>query len=135
MTSKQERLAAARVAIPVGERRVGRLTPSQKTVFRAAWATAGLFFFVFALQLIKAGARSVVRVLEQLNVEGPANSLGFGWLAAYAALSGSPVAAIGTTLLAGGVLDEREAFAVIGGSRLGASFIVLAVGYVLYLGG
>jgi solute carrier family 34 (sodium-dependent phosphate cotransporter) len=76
-----------------------------------------------------------VPILDGLDIAGPANSLGFGWLAAYIALSGSPVAAVGTTLLAGGVLNEREAFAVIGGSRLGASFIVLAVGYVLYLGG
>ena len=74
-------------------------------------------------------------MLNNLDIAGPTNALGFGWLAAYVALSGSPIAAIGTTLLAGGVLDEREAFAVIGGSRLGASFIVLAVGYALYLGG
>ncbi|MBK6561124.1 hypothetical protein [Candidatus Amarobacter glycogenicus] len=96
-------------------------------------AGGGLFLFVFALQIIKTGARAVVPLLENLDIAGPTNSLGFGWLAAYLALSGSPVAAIGTTLLAGGVFNEREAFAVIGGSRLGASFIVLAVGYVMYL--
>ena len=39
------------------------------------------------------------------------------------------MAAIGITLLAGGTLSEAEAFGVVGGSRLGASFIVLAVGF------
>ena len=112
-----------------------RLRLTGRAGLRLLSAGGGLFLFVFALQIIKTGARAVVPLLENLDIAGPMNSLGFGWLAAYLALSGSPVAAIGTTLLAGGVLDEREAFAVIGGSRLGASFIVLAVGYVLYVGG
>ncbi len=107
----------------------------RRAAIRAACALGGLFFFIFALQIIKSGARAVIPVLDHLDVAGPLNAVGFGWLAAYLALSGSPVAAIGTTLLAGGVFNEREAFGVIGGSRLGASFIVLAVGYVLYLGG
>lgn len=98
-------------------------------------APGGLLLFVFALQLIKAGARAVLPLLSALDVSGPVNALGFGWLGAYLSLSGSPVAAIGISLLAGGSLSVNEAFAVVGGSRLGASFIVLAVGYVLYLGG
>lgn len=100
---------------------------------RPAAGILGLFLFVLALQVIKAGAKGLVPLLDGLDVSGPANAVGFGWLLAYAALSGSPVAAIGITLLAGGVLSESEAFAVVGGSRLGASFIVLAVGFVLYL--
>ncbi len=104
-------------------------------LLKVASAGGGVFLFIFALQIIKTGARAVVPVLDNLDIAGPVNSLGFGWLAAYLALSGSPVAAIGTTLLAGGVFNAREAFAVIGGSRLGASFIVLAVGYALYIGG
>jgi hypothetical protein len=102
-------------------------------VVKALQAGGGILLFIFALQIIKSGARAIVPVLDNLDIGGPVNSLGFGWLGAYLALSGSPVAAIGTTLLAGGVLDEHEAFAVIGGSRMGASFIVLAVGYVLFL--
>lgn len=98
-------------------------------------AMGGLLLFVFALKVIQTGASAIVPLLDTLDISGPVNALGFGWLAAYIALSGSPVAAIGTTLLAGGVLNEREAFAVIGGSRLGASFIVLAIGYVLYVTG
>jgi hypothetical protein len=100
---------------------------------RAGAGVAGLALFVFALQVVKAGAGSLVPLLDGLEVAGPVNGVGFGWLLAYAAMSGSPVAAIGVTLLSGGVLSEAEAFAVIGGSRLGASFIVLAVGFALYL--
>ncbi len=100
---------------------------------RAVTAVVGIALFVIALQAIKAGARGVVPIIDGLSIEGPANALGFGWLMAYAALSGSPVAAIGITLLSGDVLSKTEAFAVIGGSRLGASFIVLAVGYAMYL--
>jgi hypothetical protein len=138
MTRESERLAAARLAVPQeGEAPVDTRPRfvTLRQLLRALQAVGGLFFFIFALQLIKSGARAVVPILDGLDIAGPANSLGFGWLAAYVALSGSPVAAIGTTLLAGGVLDKHEAFAVIGGSRLGASFIVLAVGYALYLGG
>lgn len=138
MTSERQALPRPRDA--TGEdsavrRAPTRLRLSRRAVVRFLSAGGGLFFFIFALQIIKSGARAVIPVLDNLDIAGPVNSLGFGWLAAYLALSGSPVAAIGTTLLAGGVFNEREAFAVIGGSRLGASFIVLAVGYALYLGG
>jgi len=118
---------------PVEARR--RRVTAVRAVYRAGAAAGGLFLFIFALQVIKAGSRAIVPLLDALDIAGPANSLGFGWIGAYLALSGSPIAAIGTTLLAGDVLNEREAFAVIGGSRMGASFIVLAVGYALYLGG
>jgi Na+/phosphate symporter len=100
---------------------------------RAGFAFSGIALFILALETIKGGASGVVPLLDELSVEGPANAVGFGWLMAYVALSGSPVAAIGVTLLAGDVLSQSEAFAVIGGSRLGASFIVLAVGYALYV--
>lgn len=100
---------------------------------RPAAALAGVCLFILALQLIKSGAAGLVPVLDTLSISGPLNSVGFGWLLAYVALSGSPVAAIGISLLAGGTLSEAEAFGVVGGSRLGASFIVLAVGFVLYL--
>jgi len=101
---------------------------------RAVAGIAGILLFVFALQVVKTGASSLVPLLDGLSIAGPVNSVGFGWLLAYAAMSGSPVAAIGVTLLSSGVLSEAEAFAVVGGSRLGASFIVLAVGFILFLG-
>lgn len=100
---------------------------------RVATAGVGIFLFIFGLQILKTGAKSLIPLLDGLAISGPVNAVGFGWLLAYGAMSGSPVAAIGVSLLAGGVLTEAESFGVIGGSRLGASFIVLTVGYVLYL--
>ena len=99
-------------------------------LLRAACAVAGLALFALALEITRAGAGSLAPLLSDINVEGVANALGFGWLFAYVVLSGSPVAAIGVTLLSEGVFHTTEAFAVIAGSRLGASFIVLAVGFL-----
>jgi Na+/phosphate symporter len=121
-------------AEPAEESRVGPLS-GWRALSRPSAAVAGLFIFILALQLIKAGAKGLVPLLDGLDVAGPLNAVGFGWLLAYVALSGSPVAAIGITLLAGGTLSPSEAFGVIGGSRLGASFIVLAVGFLLYARG
>ena len=100
---------------------------------RSFTAVAGIALFVLALEAIKTGAGGVVPLIDGLAISGPANAAGFGWLMAYVALSGSPVAAVGISLLSGDVLSKEEAFAVIGGSRLGASFIVLAVGYAMYV--
>lgn len=95
---------------------------------RAALLLAGLFVFVLSLELLKKGAGGLVPLLRALSVSGLAGGLGFGWLMACVVLSGSPVAAIALALLAGGTLAPEEAFAMIGGSRLGASFVVLVVG-------
>jgi len=104
-------------------------------LLRPAIAVAGILLFIFALETLKAGASDLVPLLDGLRVAGPLNAVGFGWLFAYGVLSGSPVAAIGISLLQGGTLSEAEAFAIVGGSRLGASFIVLAVGFLLYVRG
>ena len=129
--------AAAARPVPhagiAGTPELPRHTVGVAALLRPAAAMLGLFLFILALQLIKSGAKGLVPILDGLNIAGPVNAVGFGWLLAYIALSGSPVAAIGITLLAGGTLSEAEAFGVVGGSRLGASFIVLAVGFVLYL--
>jgi len=99
----------------------------------AAYTFAGLFLFVLALQLLKSGAGGLKPVLKALDVHGPVNTLGFGWLGAYTVMSGSPVAAISLSLFSKGTLSDIEAFAMINGSRLGASFIVLFVGFIQYL--
>ena len=99
---------------------------------RVVCAVAGIALFALALEITRAGAGSLAPLLSDINAEGVANGLGFGWLFAYVVLSGSPVAAIGVTLLSKGVFHTTEAFAVIAGSRLGASFIVLAVGFLAF---
>lgn len=103
---------------------------------KAAAAVLGLLLFVLALELLKDGARGYGGdIMRILRVEGAANALGFGWLLAYVFLSGSPVAAIAITFFAAGTVDAVQTFTMITGSRLGASFIVLFVGFIYYLRG
>lgn len=99
-------------------------------------AALGLFLFILALQLLKDGAREYGRVITGfLQITNATNSLGFGWLLAYVFLSGSPVAAVAVSFFAAGTIDALQAFTMITGSRLGASFIVLFVGFLYYLRG
>jgi solute carrier family 34 (sodium-dependent phosphate cotransporter) len=106
------------------------LTGLPRAARRAACAALGLAAFVLSLELLKHGALSIAPWLRALHVAGLAGGVGFGWLAACLLLSGSPVAAIALSLLAAGALRREEAFAMIVGSRLGASFVVLLVGIV-----
>lgn len=121
--------------------RVGRLRTA-----RSAWARlrldkillfiASLFLFILAINLMKVGARTLAPLLTQSRlVENVPNSLGLGWLFTYLLMSGSPVAATALTFLDAGALDAAGAFAMISGSRLGASFIVLLIGFIYVLRG
>ncbi len=95
-----------------------------------------LFLFILAIQLLKSGAKALAPfVREELSVKNAFNALGFGWLFAYLVLSGSPVAATALTFFDAGAIDRIGAFAMIAGSRFGASFIVLALGFVYSLRG
>jgi sodium-dependent phosphate cotransporter len=95
-----------------------------------------LFLFILSLTLMKIGARSLTPLIEgRFSVHSPANSLGFGWLSAYLLMSGSPVAAASLTFLDAGLLNELNTFFMITGSRLGASFIVLFIGFIYVLRG
>jgi hypothetical protein len=100
---------------------------------RAGYSVAGLMLFILALETRKKGAGGLKPVLNGVSADGVLNLLGFGWSGAYAVMSGSPVAAISLSLYAGGTISDVEAFAMINGSRLGASFIVLFVGFLLYV--
>lgn len=92
--------------------------------------------FILALLLVKEGAKPLAPLIrERFSVDSPASALGFGWLAASMVLSGSPIAATSLAFLDAGVLAPIESFAMIAGSRLGASFIVLLVGFVYVLRG
>ena len=104
-------------------------------VRRIALALAGVLIFILALWLLREGASGLRPLMDHLQVSGVVNTLGFGWLMAYVVLSGSPVAAISLTLFGAHLLSSVEAFAMITGSRLGASFIVLFVGFIYWLRG
>jgi solute carrier family 34 (sodium-dependent phosphate cotransporter) len=96
----------------------------------------GLLAFILALQLLKQGAKVYGgEVIRLLKVSSAVNTLGFGWLLAYIFLSGSPVAAIAVSFFAANTITDMQAFTMITGSRLGASFIVLFVGFLYYLRG
>lgn len=95
---------------------------------RLAAALVGLLLFVLALELLKRGASGIEPLLRRVGVSGMAGGIGAGWLGACLLLSGSPVAAMALSLLAAGALSTGEAFGMIGGSRLGAAFVVLVVG-------
>ena len=100
---------------------------------RAGYSLAGLMLFVLALETLKKGAGGLKPVLNGVSADGVLNLLGFGWSGAYAVMSGSPVAAISLSLYAGGTISDVEAFAMINGTRLGASFIVLFAGFLLWV--
>lgn len=99
-------------------------------------AVAAISLFILALELLKNGAGGLGPFLKQnLGIQNAANTLGFGWLFAYIVLSGSPVAAISLSFFASGTIDAVQTFSMITGSRLGASFIVLFVGFLYFMRG
>jgi len=95
-----------------------------------------LFLFTLAITLMKDGARSLAPLLQStFSIENAVNCLGFGWLFSYIIMSGSPVAAASLAFFDAGVIDKMGAFAMITGSRFGASFIVLFIGFLYVLRG
>lgn len=108
---------------------------------RVRWGKVGLFIvslflFILAINLMKEGARALAPLVRDVfKVNTPANALGFGWLFAYLILSGSPVAAAALTFFDAGVITQMETFTMITGSRLGASFIVLFIGFIYVVRG
>jgi len=96
----------------------------------AALLVVSLYLFILGLELIKAGAKPLGSWIQALGVDSVKGALGLGWLLACVVLSGSPVAAFSLGLLDKEMLDSYQSFAMITGSRLGASFVVLVVGFL-----
>ena len=90
-----------------------------------------IFLFILAIQLMKAGASELRPYLEgTFPFDNALSTLGLGWIGAYFVLSGSPVAAVSLALFSAGALSRLQTFTMLSGSRLGASFIVLLVGFL-----
>jgi len=123
----------ARRALPVGTHRPTAI--AAHAVRLVVGVAIVLFLFIVALRLLAVSANGVAELLRGIRASGPLNLLGFGWLLAYGALSGSPVAALALSLLHGGAISTVEALGMVSGSRFGASMIVLLVGFVAYLRG
>jgi len=103
---------------------------------RAGAGLTALLLFVLALEMMKSGASALTPLLRgHLDIEHAADSLGLGWLMAYFVLSGSPAAAIAMTLLSADALTPIQTFTMVTGSRLGASLIVLLLGFIYALRG
>lgn len=101
---------------------------------RLFFGFAALWLFLVALGLMKDGARGLAPILGG-SIESAWNAVGLGWLGALLVLSGSPVAASSLTLLDAGVLSPEQSYAMVVGSRLGASFVVLVIGTLYALRG
>jgi hypothetical protein len=110
--------------------------PRRIQLIKIVFALAGLLVFILALQLMKAGALDLAPVLKETALlQTPVQALGLGWLGAYFVLSGSPVAAAALGLFTGGAISAHQTFMMINGSRMGASFIVLFVGFLYMVRG
>jgi sodium-dependent phosphate cotransporter len=96
-----------------------------------------MYVFVLAIQVMKVGARPVATHISQgfFPFNNAISTLGLGMLLAYVTLSGKPVAALALAFFASGGISRLEAFTMLSGGRLGASFIVLLVGFLYSMRG
>lgn len=121
---------------------VGNITGTMRQIWRKiSWSKIGLFIvslflFILALTLMKDGARGLAPIVQdRFSLNNAANTMGFGWLFAYVVMSGSPVAASALTFLDAGIIQPIQTFTMIIGSRMGASFIILFIGFIYVLRG
>lgn len=113
-----------------------RLNTFKKGGKHLTFGVVAIALFIFALELMKAGAEGLTPILRgHLSVQHAADALGLGWLMAYVVLSGSPAAAVAMALLSKDVFSPPQAFTMVTGSRLGASFIVILLGFIYALRG
>jgi solute carrier family 34 (sodium-dependent phosphate cotransporter) len=114
--------------------RAGTGAKVMRVALKVATFAVALFLFVLAIQLMKEGAKALAPALEDSPLFSNAvSTLGAGWLGAYIVLSGSPIAAVALSLFVGGATTELQTFTMLSGSRLGASFVVLLVGFLYAL--
>jgi solute carrier family 34 (sodium-dependent phosphate cotransporter) len=118
--------ATPATGVVVDRRRTGR-----SLLVKVASFVAALFLFILAIQLMKKGAEAMApRLQGTFPVDNMVSTMGLGWLGAYLVLSGSPVAAAALSLFAAGAITRAQTFTMLTGSRLGAAFIVLLVGFL-----
>jgi solute carrier family 34 (sodium-dependent phosphate cotransporter) len=116
---------------PRGDERSERL---RRAARRLGALFIGLGLFVTALGVMKAGAVELIPTLQgSVFTDNPWSTLGLGWLGACLVLSGSPIAASSLTWLDADAITGSQAFTMLTGSRLGASFVVLVVGFIYTL--
>ena len=90
-----------------------------------------LWMFLVAIAVMKEGAAPLGDLLRgSILTDSIPSTLGFGWLGAMLVMSGSPVAVAALTMLGGDAITAAQALAMLTGSRLGASFVVLTVAFL-----
>lgn len=101
---------------------------------RVGFLILGVLLFILSIQTLNTSTKRLLPALQPwfTFTTSPLRSLGFGWLAAYIILSGSPIAALALSFFDAGLLSSTSAFFMIIGSRLGASFILIAIGLIEY---
>lgn len=100
-------------------------------VSRILHFVGALFLFILAIRLMVKGAGFIGPNLAESPLAANAvSTLGLGWLGAYLVLSGSPIAASAIALFGGNALTPLQTFTMLSGSRLGASLVVLLVGFI-----
>jgi len=115
---------------------MGRQQDKQPKWKKLVSGLGGFLLFILALGLMKEGAGGLTPLLRGgLDITNAADSMGFGWLMSCLVLSGSPVAAASMALLSADALSSFQTFTMVAGSRMGASFIVLLVGFIYILRG
>ncbi len=108
---------------------------------RRGWHKPPLFVvsiatFVVGIFLMKEGAAALGPIVrDRFAVTGFLDGMGFGWLMSYLIMSGSPVAGAAMAFLDAEVVDRFGAYGMVVGSRFGASFIVLFIGFIYVLRG
>jgi sodium-dependent phosphate cotransporter len=103
----------------------------RSAVNQALHVIGALFLFVLAIQLMKNGAEAIgPRLAASGYFDNAVQTLGLGWLGANLVLSGSPIAATALTFHHADAITPLQTFTMLSGSRLGASFIVLLVGFL-----
>jgi sodium-dependent phosphate cotransporter len=127
--SESETTPASAVDAP--EVLVERPGGARRLLVKVLFFLPALFLFILAIQLMKEGAQAIApRLQGTFPVDNMVSTMGLGWLGAYLVLSGSPVAAAALALFSAGATNELQTFTMLTGSRLGASFIVLLVGFL-----
>jgi Na+/phosphate symporter len=103
-------------------------------VSKLAHFLPAMFLFILAIQLMKKGAGALAPLLRDSGFfDNGISTLGLGWIGAYIVLSGSPIAATALSFHSADGITPLQTFTMLSGSRLGASFIVLLIGFIYYV--
>jgi sodium-dependent phosphate cotransporter len=126
-----ERASDGAPALDAPAVRVNEEYRSRRIIVKVLYFIPALFLFILAIQLMKKGAGAIGPRLEASGLfDNAVQTLGLGWLGAYLVLSGSPIAATALTFHAADAITPLQTFTMLTGSRLGAAFIVLLVGFL-----